>query len=186
MALMYNLSCGEILCLKLYTDGSKLCYEFRKSFRASLPAKEKVARRREFCHWTKTMRFLFKSKARPTRKILYHGLSCILTLDSLTPQYSGPVSLSMSQSVACHFAGHSGMLLAVKSGLIGDEYYTIRGFDVSWISNYYNESEFLVFDAILPIRQNILVDQNDQTKQETYILLSVCVCHIVFILTVVS
>jgi hypothetical protein len=75
----------------------------------------------------------------------------------------------MSQSVACRFAGPTGMLLSVKSGLIGDEYYTIRGFDLSWISLFYNESEFLVFDAILPIRQNILVDQTDEDKQQSYI-----------------
>jgi activator of HSP90 ATPase len=60
----------------------------------------------------------------------------------------------------------------VKSGLIGDEYYSIRGFDVSWISNFFNEREFLVYDAILPIRQNIIVDQNDTDKQARYIPLS--------------
>jgi hypothetical protein len=172
VAKMYKLDCDDILCLKLYTDFSKLCYEFRKSFRSTISDEEKQQRRSQFCHWAKTMRFLFKSKARPTHDILYHGLSCILTLDSLTPEYSGPVSLSMSKTVSCRFAGEDGMLLAVKSGLIGDEYYSIRGFDVSWISNFFNEREFLVYDAILPIRQNIIVDQNDTDKQARYIPLS--------------
>ena len=59
--------------------------------------------------------------------------------------------------------------MEVRSGMIGDHFYGIRGLDVSWISCYEHEREFLVHDATLPILQNKIVDYSNLAKQTSYL-----------------
>jgi hypothetical protein len=109
-----------------------------------------------------------KYKSLPTDVLLYNGISAVLTIDTLTPTYNGPVSLSTSCVVSHRFAGSNGMVLTVKSGLIGDEFHSISGIDVSWLSRFDHEREFLVYDQLLPIFSNQICEYDDQQKGSAY------------------
>jgi len=154
----------HLVALKLYTDFDLLQCEFRKSFRA--PYNKDVQRLQEFWHWRQILRETFEKFThikcvlrQPTT--LFHGINTIMCLDKYAGTYYGPISTTTDLHTARNFAGKNGMILVVTPDS-KRAYSAYKILDISWISDYPDEREFLLFDHRLDIKTWILSSDYDQ------------------------
>eukprot|EP01084_Bolivina_argentea_P201887 345019_1 len=147
-----NLSVDEISCIKFYTDFDDLCSAFRQAYRSTGELQELNERRSQFKRWAEEFEDLWKYIAVKSNNTVYHGIRCVLGIkNSNIPTYHGPVSTSTSLTVSQIFAGHYGMILHIKD--------TVEGYDVSWISRYPNEKEFLLVSSEIPLKTCTLLTE---------------------------
>ncbi len=160
----YNLGMKNLVALKLYTDFDSFQREFKKSFRAPYNKTEK--RLQSFFHWRKALQETFEKLNRfhmpyPQPNMLFHGINSIMCLDQYEGIYYGPCSGTTDLHVARSFAGQNGMILVMKpeTNLNNTKY---KSFDLSWISDYPDEKEHLLFNHNLGIETWILSSDHDQ------------------------
>eukprot|EP01084_Bolivina_argentea_P007281 13677_1 len=158
-----NLSCDEIACIKFYTDFDDLCSEFRKAFRTVRAGDidDVNKRRSQFKRWAQEFEDLWKYISVKANCSLYHGINCVLAIKSSIPKYYGPVSTSKSIVVSQRFAGHRGMIFHITN--------TAEGYNVSWISRYPNEQEFLLVSTELPFERCTILKESS-VMDLTYLL----------------
>ena len=84
-----------------------------------------------------------------------------MCLDQYKGFYYGPRSTTTDLHVARSFAGKNGMILVMKPETnISHTDYTVL--DISWISDYPDEREYLLFDHKIDIETWILSSDYDQ------------------------
>ena len=158
----------HLVALKLYTDFDLLQREFRKSFRA--PYNKTIERLRAFYHWRKALQETFKKFTNIKHQMrqppqLYHGINSIMCLDQYKGTYYGPCSTTTDLHVARSFAGKNGMILVIKPCTEigqGKQQTDYKVLDISWISDYPDEREYLLFDHKIEIETWILSSDYDQ------------------------
>ena len=138
------LDADHLLSIILYSDYSKLCYEFSKTFRR-IPVKESDdalrERNREYWNWSKLLRETVEFWGAPIGKSstrrFYSGCS-YLVLDAFVASFCGPTSTSPQLAVATIFAKSDGLILELEmanSPKAGQ----LTFFDCSFISCYSSE-----------------------------------------------
>ena len=108
----------ELLCLKLYSDCTKLQNLFRRAYWKSAHPETK----RAFYQWGLLMykTFLFHAQPIPQMvgqngmKMLYHGLNKLFMISDTAPTYQGPFSTTTSSHVANSFADGKGLIWSLK------------------------------------------------------------------------
>merc|ERR1719334_908441 len=154
----------HLVALKLYTDFDLLQREFRKSFRA--PYNKDKKRLQTFVHWRTAMRDTFAKfstipEALTQPKTLFHGINTVMCLDQYAGMYAGPCSTTTDLHVARSFAGKNGMILVIKPETdLGKTKY--KALDISWISDYPDEREYLLFDHKMEVVTWVLSSDYDQ------------------------
>eukprot|EP01084_Bolivina_argentea_P268070 455222_1 len=156
----------HLVPLKLYTDFDLLQREFKKSFRS--PYNETKERLESFVHWRDALQETFakfasipSGRMNPQPLRLYCGINSIMCLDSYQGVYYGPCSTTTDLQVARAFAGKNGMILVMKpeTDLTRTKYKVL---DISWISDYPDEREYLLFDHTIEIETWILTSDFDE------------------------
>eukprot|EP01083_Nonionella_stella_P269292 911020_1 len=153
---------SDVIILKLYTDFDKLQHELTRCFRwesiigfrdedlktdeDKLKSKELENRLRQFFYWrTALLTVLTKFGVMMNEKhsVLYHGVNAKMRLNSAeTMALSVPLSTTSSYHVAKTFATAKGMVLEITSQFPRLKF--CSAFDASLISDYPEESEYLV------------------------------------------
>lgn len=150
----------HLLALKLYTDFDVLQREFRKSYRA--PYSEDGDRLRSFARWRDLLEETFLKFNEVTQdheqpKILYHGINNTMPIASFSGKNYGPSSTTTDLHVARSFAGKNGMILVLKPK--ASQYKVLN---ISWVSDYPDEKEYLIFDHEVEVQAVILSSDYDQ------------------------
>eukprot|EP01084_Bolivina_argentea_P241879 405915_1 len=147
------------MSLKIYTDTDAYQSAFRKAFWKTSPKIEKLS----FYHWAIQLYQTSLFHARPTPRwtissksplAIYHGLNMVFVLDNALPVYHGPLSTSLSRSVAHQFSKNMGLLWTIKPSY-ANKFKFIKGICVDWISQHKEESEVLLINQYLPIANTI-------------------------------
>eukprot|EP01084_Bolivina_argentea_P224599 379743_1 len=164
-----HLNVDELLSLKLFTDEDKLQKEFSKAFWNGKGHENKsiITRRRQFYHWTDTLRRAFKYGNVPIKQKLYRGLNKLLQIPSFNPFCGQPTSTTTEFSVALNFSENKGIIIMSNKNKV------VCGMDVSSISQYDNESEIWIYDQVFPI-QRAMIMLNDKQLKVDFIA-----CHLV-------
>eukprot|EP01083_Nonionella_stella_P064725 168981_1 len=163
----YNIHRGEkiavkhILSICLYTDNSKLCTEYRSTFRRLEADKnnQDVVYRFRFYYFMS--RFLFEAiefwgNPLKPNKIVYHGLDKELLFERFSHHFHAPMSTTATRESAMKFAseGSRGILLHLTNGNKDISAHHVisqfepnqpRFLDVKYFSRFGNEDELLFF-----------------------------------------
>ena len=136
---------NHLIPLKLFTDFKKLRNEFTRCF--SEP--DNTERCEQFFHLSKAFentfekfKFCEKFKFWQQPEILFHGESSIMNIDQTEGTFYGPLSTTTDIHVARSVAGKKGMIMVLKPS----EKSKFKVLDISWISDYPDEHEYLIFD----------------------------------------
>jgi hypothetical protein len=155
----------HLLALKLYSDFDLLQRAFRQSYRSAGAVTMKDERMRSFYHWRNTLRSAFTAFTEISLhqkwkqpKRLYHGVSQVMPMEKFKGKYWGPLSTTTDICVARQFAGKHGMILAIKPSATS----VYHSLDMSFISDFPNEKEFLLFDHDIEIETRILSTDFDR------------------------
>lgn len=154
----------HLVALKLYTDFDLLQREFRKSFRA--PWNKNLERLQAFYWWRKALKETFTKFTHIQSLLhqpdtLFHGVNSIMCIDQYDGIYFGPCSTTTDLHVARSFAGKNGMILVIRPER-NPRSTKFRVLDISWISDYPDEREYLLLDHKILIETWILSSDYDQ------------------------
>eukprot|EP01084_Bolivina_argentea_P071065 129245_1 len=151
----YNLTSGEILCIKMYTDTDELQKQFRIAFRTNSGRR----RRSQFIHWVTNFHIIFikveianQLYSFITNVILYHGINSSFdtySLQKIVQQWYGLLLTTPDIITAASLAGDSGILLLVDKEMNNQN---ISAIDIAWIS-FYNEEEILLCNPKLIVQR---------------------------------
>eukprot|EP01083_Nonionella_stella_P276228 938448_1 len=151
----YRYTLDELLSLKMYTDESKLTALFRKAFWTDSTDET----RREFYHWAIAIHkaCLYHSRPLPryhssnkSPKTIYHGINKVFANKNRAPKYYGPVSTTVTDSVAHSFSGDGGLLWHIITNYY-NPFVRVIGIDLCVISRFKNEDEVLLNDQYIHI-----------------------------------
>jgi len=154
----HGITLKHLLALKLYTDFDYLQREYRMSYRA--PYSRNRDRLQSFTRWRDLLKETFdKFKKLPGQRVttLYHGINKVMPVADFSGINFGPTSTTTDVHVARSFAGKYGMILVLKP-----KQSRFEALDISWISDYPDEKEYLVFDHELEVESVILSTDYDQ------------------------
>jgi len=142
-----SISVAHILCLIVYTNLTKLQYEFKKmgtrKHKKNQTLKELMKLNTEINRWYSLLfeAITFYGSETKSSDIFYTGLNIQLLFDSFTPKFNAPFSTTVDLQIANQFCSDNGLILKMQGGTgIPAEY-----FDVEWLSNFPNECERLFF-----------------------------------------
>eukprot|EP01084_Bolivina_argentea_P264046 447136_1 len=153
------LNISNLLSIILYTDWSKLCFEFSKTFRKNNLYESLSSvkyRNREYANWSRILRETVEyyaydgyyyyekqnKKIYPMTGPFYCGVSCVLVMPAINIRLCAPSSTSIHKEVAMNFGGESGMIIQLNNN--GDiRSKCLRAFCCSWLSTYAEEGEWL-------------------------------------------
>eukprot|EP01083_Nonionella_stella_P061277 159709_1 len=185
----------EIMVLKMYTDYDRLQAELKKCFhfetmfdiikekqifeQEKYVSQYKIERERlkhrleTFYDWRcQLLSTLHKFGTRlhgDNNMIFYHGVNAKMLIKATqTLAFSGPLSTTRSYHVARSFATTTGMVLSITSQFPRLNY--CNAFDVSLISNFPEEQEWLVgfmYVRLLKVRTNKIVEDVNDYDQIT-------------------
>ncbi len=153
-----------LVALKLYSDIDSLQRVLRQSFRYNVS--DTVEKQKSFFHWRSALQEAFLKFTEISRapknnwrtpKRLYHGTSKVLCIDKFSGVFHGPISTTTDLDVARSFAGKNGMILVL---IINPSTYT--PLDISWLSDYADEKEYLLFDHDIELETWILASDYDE------------------------
>eukprot|EP01083_Nonionella_stella_P098563 277204_1 len=146
-----HLSIEHILSLMVYCNFSQLQYVFSKTYRENINNHEN---HRNFYHlgkWIKQSVHKFGTKIYETNvQTFYHGISEKLLFPSIVSnvQIYTPLSTSISLAASANFADSSkGLVIEFNGGCRKSSRYL----DVSWLSDYTDESEHLFIQNDIPL-----------------------------------
>eukprot|EP01083_Nonionella_stella_P070838 189773_1 len=167
----YPYTFDEVLSLKLYADESEFTALFRKAFWTNTPTETK----REFYLWAITLYKACLYHSRPlsryyssdnSPKTIYHGIDKVFATTKRAPKYNGPLSTTVTRSVAHNFSGCGGLLWCIITNYY-NPFLRIIGIELSVISRWKNEDEVLLNDQYIHISEtrNFGAD-NMETKSD--------------------
>ena len=139
---------NHLLSLMLYTDTTTLSSNFSASFR-KLHAYDTLSqikkRNSRYFHWSKRLREaveLFGDRNKCLDPPFYTGISCVMEMQSLSIRLCAPTSTSVQMEVAVKFSGSNGIIIQLTTkGIMNWPANEVRGFDVSWLSQFKEEDE---------------------------------------------
>eukprot|EP01083_Nonionella_stella_P186796 684933_1 len=175
----YNIHRGDpigihhLMAICFYTDFSRLCTDYRSTFRRveSKDSNDDDVRARH-SHYYFFSRFLYESieffgLIMRNKQTVYHGLDKPFLFKDFVTHFNCPTSTTPDEQCARNFAKDSGIILALRNG--NEETASIpttiaqfmreqpRYLDVSWISAFQNEREYLFYgDNIIFKIHNIM------------------------------
>eukprot|EP01084_Bolivina_argentea_P178058 307837_1 len=167
----YNLSNGDVLCIKMYTDTNALQANFRHAFRMSATK----SRRSQFIHWATNLHIVFikveiANDCKGANEFicnvtLYHGLNRLFDTKGLAHQFHGLLSTTWEESVATSFAGDAGMILTIDKGINNKN---VNAIEVDWISCHATEQEVLLLNPKVLIQESTIF-LDDPELQSAYL-----------------
>eukprot|EP01083_Nonionella_stella_P286766 976036_1 len=143
----------HILAIVIYTDLSKFCTAFRRTYRRldhETSDEEVIERHEQIYHFARALYEAVEFFGIPmqSKDIVYHGLNRVLFFQKFTAYFSQPMSTTTSSTIAYQFAEGQGVVLMLKSG-IGFENVNVskipKYLAVSWLSQFPNEEELLYY-----------------------------------------
>eukprot|EP01084_Bolivina_argentea_P077555 140708_1 len=158
----------ELLSVKLYTDTNEYQSNLRRAHWAGTSKKTRKwyyvwalqLYKTHLFHAKQIPRWTMTSKG-PTK--LYHGLNRVFILTNASAKYNGPISTTITLSVAHSFSAGKGLLWTVKSSY-ANPWKFVCGISVSWISQHKNEDEMLLVNQIMPVSEAINFVKNIEKK----------------------
>eukprot|EP01083_Nonionella_stella_P235275 827465_1 len=146
-----EISLNHIVAVLCYTNYSKHCYEFSRSFRRISPneSDESLKQRHgEFYHWARALRECVECfgvcMADSSISFFYHGISRSMLLDSTSIKLCGPVSTTSQYSVAVGRFAENGIVLQI----FNDKQGRMRFWPCSYWSCYSDEYEYLFIGGL--------------------------------------
>ena len=135
--------------LFLYTDFTKFCTEFSRSFREtseSVSIEDVVASNPKYFYTAKALRemvTLFESCGADDNEYgpFYCGLNCVLNIPQFAVSFQCPTSTTKTKEIAIRFAGESGMMMVMNNKGVESQYE--RFLNAQWLSCYPEEDERL-------------------------------------------
>ena len=164
----------HILALILYTDDTKLCREFRSTYRRinnETTTKEVEDRHKELYHFG---RYLFEAiefygVAMNSTETVYHGLNKYLHFSNFTTYFNQPISTTTSEMVAREFSQFdgSGIVLTFRAAT---DYKNNRNrmpkyLAVKWLSAHPNEDEKLFYGNYIKFRIQRIMDGHSPSQK---------------------
>ena len=136
----------EIVSLKLYADYSNLCNLFEKCFYNN------IKQRKSFFLWSRILNETINYHSIIIYDNIYYGLNKMISMNNLIISFNGPISTLNDVNDAKNMC-NSGLFWNIKSN---NQYYTmplsnLYGINISWLAQYPNNCEILLFDSYLPI-----------------------------------
>eukprot|EP01084_Bolivina_argentea_P249448 417581_1 len=112
---------NHLICIMVYTNFSKLQFEFKKLFRHKYKHEGHVnlnLRHRYIYHWSRYLNELvtFYGDIMTQKQTVYVGLNSKLVLNQLINYFHCPLSTSINYGVASDFATTKGIILELKRG----------------------------------------------------------------------
>ena len=102
-------------------------------------------RNSRYYHWSKRLREaveLFGDYNYDIDPPFYTGISCVMEMQSFSIRLCAPTSTSVQMEVAVKFSGSNGIIMQLTTkGIMTGTAQFVRGFDVSWLSNFKEEDE---------------------------------------------
>eukprot|EP01084_Bolivina_argentea_P010040 18725_1 len=160
----YNICRGDylnvhhILSVCAYTDKSKLCTDYRSSFRRITRHESDESIRKRFSKFYFLSRFLYEciefwGSIMGTDTRVYHGLNNLFLFSRFATNFNAPTSTTQEWSVANSFSEEKGIIMELINGNkeIRNDIVALfshdqpRYLDVSLLSSFSNESELLYF-----------------------------------------
>ena len=149
----------HILCICIYTDCTKLCTDYRSTFRRLDTDKNIEDAIQRFKEYYLFSRFIFEAiefwgQPLNENQVVYHGLNRELLFERFSHHFHSPISTTPHKESAVNFAGDDGIILFLKNGNSEiNEKYVISKFepnqprflDVTSFSDFTHESEWLFF-----------------------------------------
>eukprot|EP01083_Nonionella_stella_P175247 609787_1 len=137
----------HILALIVYTDMTRICTEFRRTYRRTGTQSETdvTEQHTHFYHLAKSLLEAveyFGQQMKPELKV-FHGLNKRMSFDKFTAFFNQPISTTLSFESARGFAHENGVILTLRSGLDDNE--LPKYLSVAWLSSYPHEDEKLFY-----------------------------------------
>ena len=146
------ISCEQLICILLYTDYTKLSFDFSRTFRKLSiyePVQSIKNRNANYWWWSKGLKEVIQYYGQSNYRYggvgqlsllkgpFFSGLSSKLKIPSFNIHLYGPVSTSIHIECATKFSGTDGIIITLNNnkGLSMDT----KGFDVSFLSRYGGE-----------------------------------------------
>eukprot|EP01083_Nonionella_stella_P087276 242702_1 len=112
----------HILAIVIYTDLSKFCTAFRRTYRRlenETSDDEVIARHEQIYHYARALYEAVEFFGIPMqpKDIVYHGLNRVMFFQKFTAYFSQPMSTTTSRTIACQFAEGQGVVLMLRSGI---------------------------------------------------------------------
>eukprot|EP01084_Bolivina_argentea_P044722 82285_1 len=157
------MSTHQILAICLYTDISKLCTDYRSTFRRVDGDKNEESTRIRHCKYYFFSRFIYEAieffgSVMNDKDTVYHGLNQPFLFDEFLTHFNAPTSTTVDKISAQNFASDGGIILELKNGNTDIDVNPIisqyesnqpRYLDVSWISDFGHERELLFFGKLI-------------------------------------
>eukprot|EP01084_Bolivina_argentea_P016840 31450_1 len=168
-----SLGIHHIVSIIIYTDFSKLCTEFRSTFRKIHKDETDEQIRQRHSKYYFLSRFLFEAidchgSIMDNGKTVFHGLNKPFLFKQFQTHFNAPTSTTEDKFIARNFSQEAGIILELKNGNKDTKNDIISRFasnqprylDVSWLSQFDNEKELLFFGS------NIIFEIVDITHRE--------------------
>eukprot|EP01084_Bolivina_argentea_P271663 462312_1 len=164
----FNIQPGEgitinhLIALKLYTDFTEISRLFKRTMRKGHEGermKQLIARNAEVALWSRYIKESCMFYGNVLRRTVYTGLNRQLWFSSMKQHFECPVSTTLSYNKAQGFCEDDGLILKLRAGNSKTRY-----FNVSWLSRYPEEQEWLVMGSSLKIC-DIYMNGADSSKQ---------------------
>ena len=160
---IYNLYPQEILSIKLYSDQTKLCSLFRKTFWDTNDEKLNE-NKSEMYQWAKKLYNTLNYVKQPIYKNLYHGLNKVFSIENTLPKFNAPISTTTSEEVSRTFCNGKGLIWTIKNDY-RDFFHVNYGFYIKWISKFSHEEEVLLMNSYLPIYETEITNKKKKVKK---------------------
>eukprot|EP01083_Nonionella_stella_P144724 452339_1 len=154
--LIRNQSIGirHVLALVIYTDLTKFCTEFRKTYRRiddEISDDQVIKRHEQIYYYARGLYEaieFYGNQMKPTDEV-YHGLNRVMFFQKFTAYFNQPMSTTPSKTIAHQFAQSegAGIILTLKSGTeLETKVSKIPKYlGVAWLSDYPTEEELLYY-----------------------------------------
>eukprot|EP01083_Nonionella_stella_P027904 76845_1 len=161
----------HIVAVLCYTNYSKHCYEFSRSFRRISPneSDESLKQRHgEFYHWARALRECVECfgvcMADSSISFFYHGISRSMLLDSTSIKLYGPVSTTSQYTVAVSRFAENGIVLQIPKSK-----QTMRYWPCSYWSCYSDEYEYLFIGGLEHFELSTIRDIPNEQRYDSLI-----------------
>ena len=178
---------SHLLSLVLYSDRSELQCDFTKTFRKTnqyQTLSDIKQNNREYYHWSKNIREAVEyygnlgwkdhwndDKRNYSHNNIkgpfYSGMSYKMVIPEIMIRLNGPCSSTKKIEVATRFGGDDGIIIKLDNNSYYQSY-SLRCFDMNWISNYSGEDEYLWCGGRLRIRISSILTIKDNVNYDKY------------------
>eukprot|EP01084_Bolivina_argentea_P158021 275313_1 len=176
------LSFEHLLSLVIYCDYNELSFDFSSSFRSIywFETLSHIKKRNgKYYYLSKFLRETVEGYGQCSAPEditkegiqlsgpFYCGMNQLLHMPALNIRLCAPASTSIHMEVAIKFSTEDGIIIQFDNPATSPQYSYLRGFNVSWISRYKEESERLFFGGFYYVKiQSVRVRPTKQNFEE--------------------